>query len=145
MAYPTEALVDKDLCKLASYGVMDGVKTLVEAGQKEPEEGAEEDEEKVPFDINIKDKTGMSPFGWACRNGHVKVAQYLQESGANIEVASGGGLRPLHHAVNNNYEPIVEFLLDLNADVSAVDENGCTALHWASSRGVLNIIVRLIE
>merc|ERR1712070_593075 len=25
------------------------------------------------------------------------------------------------------------------------DENGCTALHWASSRGVMGIIVRLIE
>ena len=92
-AYPKSADVDKDLCKLACFGVLDGVKSLVEAGQAKAEAGGEDDDDETPpFDINVKDKGGMNAFAWASRNGHIKVAAYLAEKGADLDVEDNGGM-----------------------------------------------------
>lgn len=143
-AFPT-ADVDRDFVRLACFGVYDDVKTLLEAGKAQDEAGDDGDDEKVPFDVNQKDAGGNTAVAWACRNDHLKVAKYLVEQGADIEMPTSGGLRPLHHAVNMNRENVVAFLLEANADVNAGDSGGSTALHWSASRGVMNIIVRLIE
>ena len=129
-AYPKSADVDKDLCKLACFGVLDGVKSLVEAGQAKAEAGGEDDDDETPpFDINVKDKGGMNAFAWASRNGHIKVAAYLAEKGADVDQASAADFDRCIRSEQDR--AAVALLLGLNCDVSATDDNGCTVLHWS--------------
>ena len=106
VAIPKTANVDSDLCMLAGFGQLNEVQGLVEAGLAEPEAGREPDDDdaQAPFDINMKDKRGLSPLTLACRSGHTKVAGFLASKGADLEQASPGGLRPLHHAVMSTAE-----------------------------------------
>jgi 26S proteasome non-ATPase regulatory subunit 10 len=43
----------------------------------------------------------------------------------------------------NIKDGLVAVLLEHGANPDSLDEKGNTAMHWASSRGVLNIVIRL--
>lgn len=117
--------------KLASFGEIDGLKALVASGSA---------------DMNAQDGRGFTPFNWAARNGHLNVVTYLAEDiGVSMETPSFGGMRPLHHACNKNSEKIVKYLISKGADVNCSDENGDKPLHYAAARGVLNILVALLN
>lgn len=59
--------------------------------------------------------------------------------------ATFAGMRPLHHACNKNHEGVIRYLVKAGAEINCVDENGDTCLHWACARGVLNVVVFLVE
>ena len=70
---------------------------------------------------------------------------YLIELKVSLELPSFGGLTPLHHACNKNQEKIVSKLIKAGCNINCADDNGDTPLQFASSRGVLNIVVELLE
>jgi 26S proteasome non-ATPase regulatory subunit 10 len=75
----------------------------------------------------------------------MSVLMYLIELKVSLELPSFGGLTPLHHACKKNQEKLVSKLIAAGANINAIDDNGDTPLQFASSRGVLNIVVELLD
>ena len=102
-------------------------------------------ESENPVGVQEMDPEGFTTLLWACRNGHVKMTEYLMSVGADKETGCSHGLRALHHACNNNREAVARVLLDEKADPNAADGAGNTAVHYAASRGILNLLNQVVE
>ena len=71
-------------------------------------------------------------FYIAGRNGHVEVARFLLEKGANINCRGFFGAAGLHWAAINGHKPMVEFLIAHGADLQLRDTQfNSTSLGWA--------------
>jgi ankyrin repeat protein len=71
-------------------------------------------------------------FYVAGRNGHVEVARFLLEKGADINCRGFLGAPGLHWAAINGHKPMVEFLIGQGADPTLHDQQfNSTALGWA--------------
>ena len=71
-------------------------------------------------------------FYIAGRNGHVEVAKFLLEKGADINCRGFFGAPGLHWAAINGHKKMVEFLIANGADLGLRDEQfSSTALNWA--------------
>jgi ankyrin repeat protein len=71
-------------------------------------------------------------FYIAARNGHVDVAQFLLEKGANVNCRGYFGAPGLHWAAINGHKEMVEFLIAHGADIHLRDEKfNSTPLGWA--------------
>ena len=71
-------------------------------------------------------------FYIAARNGHVHVAQFLLERGADINCRGFFGAPGLHWAAINGHKPMVEFLIAHGADLHLRDQQfNATPLGWA--------------
>lgn len=71
-------------------------------------------------------------FQIAARNGHVEVARFLLEKGADIDHRGFFGAPGLHWAAINGHKPMVKFLLEHGADPALRDRQfNSTALGWA--------------
>ncbi len=71
-------------------------------------------------------------FHIAARNGHVEVARFLLEKGADINSRGFFGAPGLHWAAIKGHKAMVEFLLAHGADTTLCDQQfNSTALGWA--------------
>jgi ankyrin repeat protein len=71
-------------------------------------------------------------FYIAARNGHVEVAKFLLEKGADIDYRGFFGAPGLHWAAINGYKAMVEFLIERGADLALRDQKfNATAMGWA--------------
>lgn len=60
-------------------------------------------------------------FQVACRNGHIPVAEYLLDRGANINAKGYFGGTGLHWAAIQGHKDVVQFLLEKGADATIED------------------------
>jgi len=68
----------------------------------------------------------------AARNGHVEVAKFLLEKGADINCRGFFGAPGLHWAAIQGHKAMVEFLIGHGADLTLRDQQfNSTALGWA--------------
>ena len=68
----------------------------------------------------------------AARNGHVEVAKFLLEKGADINCRGFFGAPGLHWAAIHGHKAMVEFLIGHSADLTLRDQQfNSTALGWA--------------
>lgn len=93
---------------------------------------------------------GMTPLIWACERGHVEVAQFLLDHGANVNYHRPNNrieTRPLMRAACNNHPAMVRLLLERGANPEArvLTENGDTPLHVAAQYGYLDVIRVLLD
>jgi ankyrin repeat protein len=71
-------------------------------------------------------------FYIAARNGHVKVAEFLLEKGADLNARGFFGAPGLHWAALHGHKKMVEFLIANGAQLGLRDEeHRATALDWA--------------
>jgi ankyrin repeat protein len=71
-------------------------------------------------------------FYIAARNGHVEVAKFLLEKGADINCRGFFGAPGLHWAAINGHKPMVEFLIARGADLHLRDQQfSSSPLGWA--------------
>jgi ankyrin repeat protein len=71
----------------------------------------------------------------AARNGHVEVAKFLLEKGADINCRGFFGAPGLHWAAIHGHKAMVEFLIGHGADLTLRDQQfNSTALGWALER-----------
>jgi ankyrin repeat protein len=71
-------------------------------------------------------------FYIAARNGHLEVAKFLLEKGADINCRGFFGAPGLHWAAIGGHKAMVEFLIDHGADLALRDQQfNSTALGWA--------------
>lgn len=91
-------------------------------------------------------KDGFPPLTLACYFGHLEVARYLIQQGANLNVPAENPSKvtALHSAVASNDYEICKLLVTNGADVNTPQTQGVTALHSAAHRGNLDIVRLLV-
>ncbi len=71
-------------------------------------------------------------FYIASRNGHVEIARFLRDKGADINCRGFFGAPGLHWAAINGHKAMVEFLISHGADLQLRDQQfNSTSLGWA--------------
>jgi ankyrin repeat protein len=90
--------------------------------------------------VNAKDENGVTRLHTAATLGHLTVARFLLDSGADPNVANKWGQTPLYLAVQNGHKSLVELLLTHGAKVQIAEGSGYTPLHIAAQKGFRSII-----
>ena len=86
---------------------------------------------KAPASKSYADPVSEA-FYIASRNGHVEVAAFLLQKGADINCRGFFGAPGLHWAALNGHKPMVEFLIEHGADLHLRDQQfNSTPLGWA--------------
>eukprot|EP01047_Picozoa_sp_COSAG01_P024298 COSAG01_NODE_1498_length_10117_cov_19.035536_5_plen_154_part_00 len=95
----------------------------------------------VITDVDRPSKDGRTALMWACRNGHIDVAQRLVTAGADPERRSKKGVGCLHWAVWGRCQEMAAWLLapPLSLDLQAESCAGCNCAVWAAASGGLEI------
>jgi ankyrin repeat protein len=84
-------------------------------------------------------------FYIAARNGHIDVATFLLEKGADINCRGFFGAPGLHWAAINGHKEMVEFLIQRGADIHLRDQEfNSTPLGWALE-GAQTEIAQVLE
>lgn len=100
-----------------------------------------------PTTINQQPKNNcVTSLSYACKNGHLKVAQYLQENGAKIDPADDDEPLLLYLACENGYEKLlVECLSIEGSTVDQPNAKGWTPLQIACWYEQIEIVKHLIQ
>ena len=104
---------------------------------------------KYPHQVNTTGGYYVSPLGAALSRGHLKIAQYLYEHGAEVDVP-GRDKRTLLRGASSKGHPahleIVQWLLSRGANLTVPDEQyGWTPLHAAAFYGQVDITRLLLQ
>ncbi|KAJ6005435.1 hypothetical protein N7451_003379 [Penicillium sp. IBT 35674x] len=90
-----------------------------------------------------------TPLSWAAGGGQLEFAQYLIDSGADVNAKCLGHRTPLSYAAQSGYFTMVQCLLDQGADlgdpIDLEDGGGLTPLHYAAFEGQEEIMRLLIS
>ena len=86
-----------------------------------------------------------TPLHLASRNGHIQVAYFLLERGADVLAQDMYGDTPLHMASRRGHTDVADLLIECGADASAQNMDGITPLHWASRQGHMDVAHVLVE
>jgi FOG: Ankyrin repeat len=90
--------------------------------------------------VNAKDENGQTRLHTAASLGHITVARFLLDSGADPNVANKSGQTPLYLATQFGHKSLVELLLAHGAKVQIAEGSGYTPLHIAANKGFRSII-----
>jgi ankyrin repeat protein len=97
--------------------------------------------------LNSFSPDGFTVLGYACFFGQEKIAEYLINTGANVNTASANSFRvaPIHSscAISNFY--LTRLLIENGADVNAKQQGGFTPLHSAVMNSAASIESLLLE
>ncbi|XP_046850055.1 poly [ADP-ribose] polymerase tankyrase-1-like isoform X2 [Xenia sp. Carnegie-2017] len=99
-----------------------------------------------PSNINCCDSQGRNstPLHLAAGYNHLEVAEYLLETGADVNAQDKGGLIPLHNASSYGHLDIAALLIKHKADVNATDRWHFTPLHEAAQKGRTQLCALLL-
>jgi len=90
--------------------------------------------------LNLINKSGLTPLMWAIEKGHTAIAKFLLSSGADITISDTQGFTALHKAVLNGNTEVLSAIISASKNVSefkinAFSGQGLTALHQAAYHG----------
>ena len=77
----------------------------------------------------------MSPFLYACSEGHLEIVQWLVAIGGSLFARNDNGNNGLHLACGAGAIELVNWLLVRGLDVNARNKAGLTPFHFASDAG----------
>jgi ankyrin repeat protein len=101
---------------------------------------------KCPHHVNAPGGFFVSPLGAALSAGHFKIAQFLYEHGAEVDVQGRNNYTLLNAASRGGHLEIVQWLLSRGANPKVRDKRiGWTPLHAAASIGHVEISEVLLE
>jgi len=83
------------------------------------------------LDLNTLDEQGLLAINVALKHHQFKIADFLLEKGASLQVRNGQGFSPLTEAVSSQDKSVIEYLLFKNVDVNQQDAKGRFALGLA--------------
>jgi ankyrin repeat protein len=120
-----------DLYEAACAGELEQVKHFVEAN---------------PSAANSFSPDGFPVFALACFFGHLEIARYLAQNGANIHAAAynGSGYNPLTAATAAGHTATVQWLLEQGLDPNYKYGPGYTPLLTAAANGHVEILKLLL-
>ncbi|XP_054770715.2 uncharacterized protein LOC129278600 [Lytechinus pictus] len=82
-------------------------------------------------DVNVHDHAGYTSLHDSCVPGHLNVARFLINHGADVNAEAYDGTRPINDAVENNHVELVRLLLAHGADPFHPKPNGRTCIELA--------------
>jgi uncharacterized protein len=102
---------------------------------------------RKPKLINEFAPDGFQPLGLAAFFGHVEVARFLLESGAEVNTPSQNGLKvtPLHSAAAGRHYEIAMLLLERGANPNLRQEGDFVPLHSAAQNGQIEMVKILLQ
>lgn len=87
-------------------------------------------------DINVRAvSVGFTALHFACRYGHVKLAELLLKNGSDLDVGDSDKWVALHCAVFGGHRELLELLVRAGANLEAVSKDGETPEQMAVKRG----------
>jgi ankyrin repeat protein len=96
--------------------------------------------------VNARDPSrGLTSLHLASREGHMEIARFLVESGADARAQDSNWTTPLHLASGRGHLEVARFLIERDADARALDNYWVTPLHLASRNGHLEVVRFLVE
>jgi len=98
--------------------------------------------------IGFMSHDGWTPLHLAAFFGHVDVAEFLVEHGADMHVISKNenSVMPLHSALANRQADTATLLMERGADIEARQATyEYTPMHYAAANGLTLIVQRLLE
>ncbi|KAI3643589.1 hypothetical protein MP228_013144 [Amoeboaphelidium protococcarum] len=124
----------------ASQGDLGQVKLVVETCQ------SQRSASELKGIIDSRNRHGMTALHGACYHGHIQVAEYLIDSGADVNCIGwvknkstsqiyDKGPTALHFACVNGHTPIVRLLLSHGAEWNVKDHRGCLPVDIARLHG----------
>ena len=81
----------------------------------------------------------------AARDGHVEIARFLLQNGAEVNARDRWDRTPLHSTSISGHVDILHLHVENGADLEAQDNGGSRALHDAADEGHLPFIQELIS
>lgn len=91
-------------------------------------------------EIDAKDNAGYTPLHECCARGHLQIARYLLQYGADVNASAAGGIRPIHDAVENDHIEVVRLLLSYGADPLLATYSGLTPVKIAHSQTMQQLL-----
>lgn len=100
----------------------------------------------TPENINCRDAQGRNstPLHLAAGYNNFEVAEFLLQSGADVNAQDKGGLIPLHNASSYGHLDIAALLIKHNTVVNATDKWGFAPLHEAAQKGRTQLCALLL-
>jgi ankyrin repeat protein len=96
--------------------------------------------------INSQNNDGVSPLHLAILTQNEKIAKYLIEHRALINLSTlEGGYSALHLAVAEKMGGLIQLLIKYGAHVNEEDDDGDTPLHWSVRQSDLQIAKQLLQ
>ena len=126
-------VVDRSLAQASHGGHLNIVKLLLQYGAR------------VNLTVNDPSDRTTTALGMTCSEGHLSMAEFLIENGADIDGNHSLDLPPLHNAASRDRTDIVDLLLKKGANVNARDSIGGTACHMAAAGGAIKSAIRLLD
>jgi len=114
-----------ELLKRACLGDLDGVKMSIQQG----------------FHVDAMNRYDETALYFACEYGHSKVAKYLLDNGASVNL----GAKSLIAAVRYNHYDCVKLLLEYNADANCTNTLQESPMSIALQRHHYSIILLLLQ
>ncbi|OHT03306.1 hypothetical protein TRFO_29350 [Tritrichomonas foetus] len=97
-------------------------------------------------DIDSRDRHFQTPFIVALNNGHINLAKYLYNKGADINAKSEDDWTALHYAAKKNNIEALNFLTSLkHIEINALAEYGLSPLYLAAFNGHLEVAKHLVQ
>jgi hypothetical protein len=81
----------------------------------------------------------------ACYKGHIAVAKYLVEQGANLHEKDSQQSSALNKASWNGHLSVVKYLIEQGAKIESMDRWGWTPLHLSCWNGHLDTVIHLTK
>lgn len=103
--------------------------------------------EKYPGGVDLENhgSYGDTPLMRAAMMGHMEMARFLLERGANINAVNSYGTTALILAAAEGHSEMVKFLVQKGADINKKNDNGDTALIQAAYNGFRENVKILLE
>jgi ankyrin repeat protein/WD40 repeat protein/tetratricopeptide (TPR) repeat protein len=98
-----------------------------------------------PALLELTNQYGEVPLAVAVCNGHVSIARYLIQAGANVNAVANYQNSILHYAVMSGLAEMVSLILKHIVTADIRDEHNYTPLHDAANRGLVEIINLLLD
>ncbi|KAK4046048.1 Target of rapamycin complex 2 subunit avo2 [Microbotryomycetes sp. JL201] len=100
---------------------------------------------QYPFVLDWTNSRGATGLHVAAMHGQLEVAQFLVESGADIEAPDLQGNTALHYATSWGKLPVIKLLVDENCDVTAKNNDGFTAAEYSFSFACLQALEEYVR
>ncbi len=98
-----------------------------------------------PSKLDSTDENHYTPLHWACMRAHWDVAEYLIETGADLNVVGGDGGTQINWAVHHDNVEIVKLMVEKGAKLNIRNQWGMTELHTAIWRGCIHVVEYLLD
>ena len=109
---------------------------------------------RIKQEINIKDENGLTALHKSAIEGNNKLAKYLLDKGANLDLQDNDGWTALHYSIYKDPNPKVDttgqFKVFVNlilkgANVNIQNKDGYTPLMFASMKKNLKVVKSLLK